>query len=73
MLSPSESADGSLARLWLWFLVELVPQKAAPHTARGDVKSAGLARRHEGASGGGHAGILTVWPADRYQISLSLD
>jgi|GEM_PF-5852564 len=48
------------------------PQKSAPHTARVDVKSAGLARWHEVRSGGGHAAMLAAGQGDSTQISLSL-
>jgi len=34
------------------------PQKSAPHTARDNVKSASVARRHEVRSGGGHAAMM---------------
>ncbi len=49
------------------------PQKTAPHTARDEVESAGLARRHEIASGGGHAGMITTWRGDSDQITLGLE
>ena len=49
------------------------PQKTAPHTARDDVKGAGLARWHEVRSGGGHAAMLRPRNGDCYQISLSFE
>ena len=48
------------------------PQKTAPHTARNNVKSAGLARWHEVRSGGGHLAMLPARQDECYQISLRL-
>ena len=48
------------------------PQETAAHTARNEVKGAGLARRHEIASGGSHVLMMGEILRDWDQISLSL-
>jgi len=71
------SATKSAAQPRLTMVVVLLrisvkpPQKAAPHTARYNVQSVGLARRYEIASGGSHAGILLARGGDSTQINLS--
>ena len=47
------------------------PTKTAPHTASDDVKSAGLARWHEVASGAGHLVMLLVGQDERHQINVN--
>ena len=48
------------------------PQETAAHAAGDEVKSAGLARRHEIQSGGSHVPMLGASLSDWDQISLIL-